>query len=122
MVFDGEIPYCNEWCHSQSKVHTHYAEHNDIEIPQFLRGPGWEDRSYHNDTCARSEYDLPDGQRIIPVCVEHDDPAKREVDHKYTVYIINAEDQAEVGSEHYEGDSAEEAAAVIARLIQEASK
>jgi hypothetical protein len=113
--------YCNEWCLEQSKHPTHYAEHNEIRIPEFLQGEGWSDRSYHNDLCARSEYTLPDG-RAVQVWVDFDDPKDREEGMpKYTVCILKDEDGDE-GTEIWSGEYADEAVAVIKRLIEEAGK
>lgn len=80
LLADGKA-FCNDWCYLQSQNPTHYAEHNDVAIPGFLRH--WTDTSWHNDVCGSSMYTLvkgqPDKQELeIRIWVERADPADRD--------------------------------------------
>jgi elongation factor P hydroxylase len=88
---------------------SHYREHNAIEIPVFLRH--WEDVSYHNDLCARSEYQL--GRHTITIWVERADPADREYPDS-PQFIVEFCPDGDLNSEDleslYKGDDRSQAA------------
>jgi hypothetical protein len=73
LVTPEGLTFCNAWCHGQGQHQTHYSEHNDIAVPSFLRH--WDDASWHNDTCARSEYTI--GKGLMRIWVDRDDPQER---------------------------------------------
>ncbi len=88
---------------------THYREHSAIEIPVFLRQ--WEDVSYHNDLCARSEYQI--GKHTITIWVERADPADREHPDGPQFIVEFCPDgdlNAEGVTSLYEGDDASQVA------------
>lgn len=114
---DGRT-WCNEWCADQSLRQTHFSEYNDIPVPPFVTRLGFVDRSYHNDLCARAEYELT-GTANVTVWVAQDDVADREWEGmpKYSVLYLADEDAMEKADTVYEGDSAADAEAACAALI-----
>lgn len=68
-----------------------YREFPDIEIPDWLADA--EDRSWHNDACAKSMYSTPDPEQDtgVVVWVNYADPAEREVPERYMVQVIKTE-------------------------------
>lgn len=96
---------------------NYYHEWPSIPIPEWLQKQGWNDRSYHNDLCARSEVDLFDG-RTLRVWVDHLDKARREFPEytRYAIYV-HADDDDLDGQEIYLGESDTEAAQAVFRFL-----
>ncbi|MDF3039442.1 MAG: hypothetical protein K0Q71_2148, partial [Thermomicrobiales bacterium] len=105
-----------------------FNEWPSIEFPEFLRRLGFEDRSYHNDLCARAQkpllgYDPDAGWPVIVVWCEHENPDDREPvlgepAPRYGAYIHVASD---VGSDDhgipvYSGDDPALCAAALLAL------
>jgi hypothetical protein len=110
MLEERGLVFCNDWCRDQSLNPTHYAEHNDITIPGFLRN--WADHSYHNDTCGRSEFDLgpqTEAQETRMVCwVEHDAVEDRDDPScsRYSMQLFKSNADGDDFELFWEGDDA----------------
>ena len=102
---------------------SYYREYGQVLIPEFLRGEGWHDESWHNDACAKSVYycsgnaDDGEGDRIT-VWVEHESPAERESPdcHKFVVEFT-AEDQDDDPILLYQGEDGREVVDLLAAII-----
>ncbi len=67
----------------------HFINTRKSRFREFLRGAGWTDRSYHNDTCGRMELPLTDepDRDFVVVWLEHQDPTQRE-DQDAKRYVV----------------------------------
>lgn len=94
-----------------------YNEFPSIAVPEFLQGEPWEDYSYRNDVCPRSQMALIGGG-CLTVWVAEDDLTQREYPDqgKFTLEHHVVEDDFE-GTVLYQGDSVEEVRAAIAAFL-----
>ena len=120
MLVTDTAVFCNDWCHQQSLKPSHYREHNDIQIPGFLRH--WMDSSWHNDTCGSSMYTLREGSSSQPqvdirVWVERADPADRDdpACDRFTIEVLDDGD-----NEHGLLWAGDDAAVAVLKSLREA--
>jgi hypothetical protein len=97
----------------------HYREFPDIKVPAFLRENGWEDHSWHNDACAKSQRFFgadADGEptRVITVWVNFENPEEREIGGRFIVEAARSYLEELSGPILYEGED-EKAAEQAAR-------
>lgn len=98
-----------------------YRQFQNIEVPMFLLTSGWQDCSYGNDACPRSERKLDPGQEsdypLIRMWVEEDDVALREhvSGHKFVAELVSSESDDLIGkvTTLYEGEDAVQAQIAI---------
>lgn len=88
----------------------YYQEHPTIAIPASLQRSGWEDRSWHNDVCAKSDYELdPKTQECFRVWVAEENASEREYPDSFRFLLehVRNEDEDTNGEalELYQGDS-----------------
>jgi hypothetical protein len=100
-----------------------YEAYPEIEIPAFLEAPGWGDNSWHNDVVPNSLYEIDAStQECLRVWVAELDPAQREAPDfpRFMVEHVRNEDEYNTGTapKLYVGESEEEAAAAIAKLLE----
>ena len=118
LITDDGHSYCNAWCRVQALHPTHYREHNKIAIPGFLKD--WEDVSYHNDLCGRSELDI--GPDYITVWVDFEKVEDREAPEctRFVVEFCDDNRSAGDGDVLYSGDDVT-VAALWARAAESAA-
>lgn len=99
-----------------------FKEYPLIEIPQCLLDAGFEDHSWHNDTCAQAELCLKkqgtEGGRFLRVWVDYVDPDKRELGLEGKRFVIMLIERSEDGGNETElvlGET--ELEYMLARLI-----
>lgn len=119
---ESEWSETSEW---PAPVENGFNEWPSIEFPQFLRALGFEDRSYHNDLCARAQkpltgYTEENGWPVLVVWCEHERREDREIfdSPRYAVYIHVASDVGcdDHGIQVYAGDDQALCAAAILGL------
>jgi len=70
-----------------------YNEFPEIEIPEWLTGPKWEDASWHNDACALSTYrgtDADGNTKLVRVWVDYERPELRESVPPFRFFVQTA--------------------------------
>jgi hypothetical protein len=80
----------------------------DYELPNL--GKGWEDNSWHNDTCPSLDYPLK-GEEIVRVWFDYADPTMRECQGKR--YILSKGVYGETLEGILESDELEEIVSYI---------
>lgn len=101
------------------KPKKYYGEYPDIAIPAILQGPEWQDQSWHNDACAKSESTegLPAGL-TRQVWVDYDDKDLREMGGpKYCVLVID-NDTGYAADGNEEGETADSELTTLIQTVR----
>ena len=106
-----------------------FKEWTNVEIPPFAVGNGWEDRSWHNDACAKAEKSLRNPKSLsvdsdyprLRLWVEADDVVEREYEDSPKFLLEYLEDDVDDwdgdGLQLYGGESAELCARAVAKAV-----
>ena len=97
-----------------------YNDWPSIPVPAFVQVEGWADYSWHNDVCARSEFELDATGAHLRVWVEHDKPEEREYadSPRFMVAFHPDPDDDANYEELYRGEVEAEAAAAIRMFLE----
>lgn len=123
--------YCERivrtWVQHNVPGRVMFKDWDTIEFPQFLRDLGFEDRSWHNDLCARAELTLPgysedNGYPALTCWCEHAATEDREF-HDFPLYRLEANITAASGDPQdlnvlYEGDDPAECEKAVQNYLQ----
>lgn len=73
-----------------------FDDYHGIEFPAFLRDLGFQDDSYHNDSCGRCGMELASGRYLV-VWVDYDDPTQREdeASPKFAIQVWGNREEAD---------------------------
>lgn len=101
--------------HTSTRKDNSYREHPDIQIPDLLKGNGWEDVSWHMEEHPCSQLALPDGSgfKVWVGYTQETHPLKRQTKPQFVVQFYVSLDHQEEPEVIYQGSCVKEALLTI---------